>query len=195
MPQLIMDYDGTISDFETAVIDRLNEQRGTNYTIHDFKNWSLIPVAFHSHDEFHKWIKDNYDVLDKAQPYEDAQYFLDTCKDLCQEYGWDLVLFSCLFVPENYIRKYNCLEAHFGHKWADTLKVGRSKEALLTKGNIVVDDYPKNLKKATEKNCHVICIARPWNGPDSIPNWLGERYGYIEAIHEIRKIMEMGKKF
>jgi len=198
--KLICDYDSTVSDLIQAVIDVAWEtgwQKKTMpfYPYGDGKitpkildSWGLYPL-FKTDKQFKDWFRcHNEEVLMRARPFRNADWFLRELECICRLEGWQFIFFSSVMTPDDYIYKYERCKQQFGDHFADLLKVGRKKTDLFKAGDIVIDDYPKNLGIAHQVGAYPVCIKRPHNSKISRPAWTGYRYTYSRAIRRIDAI-------
>lgn len=161
------DLDGVVVDSPQQVVHYINERLGTNYTINDFKTYSMedaLPTQF-------KWIvsaafKDA--AMWKKVSLIDGAY--KVIKQLYQE--GNEIFFVTSSLPQNLYKKIKhltrCLDFFpADYVWQHTINTQRKQ---LIKLDVLTDDALFNL--TGKRDYFSICMDMPYNQTDEIiPNF------------------------
>lgn len=178
--RVLFDLDDTLTDFIMELVDRYNKKYNTNHTIDDCYKWELNEIFEHNILE----LIDDEDFFELVKPKEGA---VELIRKLHEDDAFDVYVITSCLKPENYIKKINWF-----NKCMPFFPVGRVvplTDKHIVRGDILVDDRPKNLEKWLEENKNGVGLLV--NAPH---NRLCDKFWRIEKINEIESILSELKK-
>lgn len=159
---ILLDMDGVISDFLTPALEKLNAWYNKNITVEEYAKvgvfdieqvygissrdfWITVETAdFWSSLKPLPWAKDLYQKLNKIAPVTIASSPSKNPVCALQKTAW--------------------IKEHLGLENTN-LMLGSRKYLMASANNLLVDDYPKNIKKFQDHGGKTICIPSSWNTP------------------------------
>lgn len=187
--RIILDHDGVIFDYVTELLNSINRHRGSGYKPEYIKGWGL-PGIFQSNEELEEYAIEHPELDWNSIPYHGAVEFANELLKLAREKKIPLIFYSALIYASQHEARSAIIRKFLGHEWENMFKCGvGDKSDLFRPGDIIIDDYPRNLENAKKAGGFPICIARPWNASDSKPSWKGPRYNYRETLEQVKNII------
>jgi 5'(3')-deoxyribonucleotidase len=193
-----MDLDGVLANIDKPILDIYNAEHGTSFVEEDIKHWSFQDI-FPTRASFYAFFGAHASqIYADAVPYGPypgetmgSKEFLAAVEALMAKHTSThfMILFSSFVNPTDAALKMSFLREWYSAKHAKQLLCGHSKAQLFQRGNIVIDDGPKNLVVAREVGAVPIGLKRPWNTPKSNPAWDGPRYTFEEALRRLEEAL------
>lgn len=158
--RIFLDVDGVLADFVTRLLKNYNMENDTDFKYDDVIDWNFKGI-----------ISDN----DTYKNYVDAKFWL-----MLEPFFWaeDLVraahstgaqiAFLTYLGSEpglGWQQRKQWLEKNFPYidNVGDRLINTRSKNLVVTKGDLLIDDSEFNVTAALKSGADVITLAQPWN--------------------------------
>lgn len=144
-----IDVDDVLGDCNSYAIKKLNEKKGTNFTIHDIEAWAdsgptKERMKFFSSEDF----VTNQPVLSGAKQF---------IHDL-MERGVEILLITA--VPSNVVlARMNWIKKNFSEIPEKNIVLTARKD--ICDVDVLIDDAPHNIKESRAK--YPILFRRPWN--------------------------------
>jgi 5'(3')-deoxyribonucleotidase len=156
---ILCDLDGIVADLLTPWLSRYNADYGDNLTVTDITDWDI-----------HNCVKSEcgekiYDYINEPGFYFNLKPLpgaIDTINSLRND-GHEVVFVTAsASAPHTAEEKLRWIEKHFGMSRRDVF-IGHKKH--LVKGDVFIDDSPKNLMKYREAwpDALICTIAYPHN--------------------------------
>lgn len=160
---ILCDIDNVVINTTEAVIAQYNEECNDNLVIDDVKSYWMEQYVKPEHREnfFEFFLMKETWKRAKAINVEAVQWLIDNHE----------VYFVTATQSDNVKKKSNFLKRTFKNiDVEDRLIKANHKELVM--GDIIIDDYPKNLE--TSPCAEKVCIAYPWNS-----DYNGERFSSV----------------
>jgi 5'(3')-deoxyribonucleotidase len=183
-----MDLDGVLLNIVQVVLDTVNAERGTSFTLADVRGWGLATI-FGEGVTFESFAHEHPDLWRRAVLYLGAREFVRATLELAEKYGVPYVFYSGLIRPEEFVPKHEFVRRELGEDLAAIFKAGFGKKELFVECDVVVDDGTANLRAAENVGAYPVCIARNWNDPAGDTGYDGERYDYEGALKRIEELL------
>lgn len=154
-PTILVDVDGVTADLLPAWLAAWNKDQPSikNVTVDRITKWDLTDVCPGIHDYL------TAELYNKVQPVPGSQLGVRELRKLGR------VVFVTSVARDTAGAKVDWLNRHGfirgTHGWADDLVMTRNKE--LIPGDIIIDDYPENLEKASVIHDGKILVDHPYN--------------------------------
>ena len=151
--KILFDCDGVLNNFQEHLLNILNKKHNTNYTIDDITYYDWLPDTF---DDC--WVPiEERTFWDTITVYQEA---VSTIESLVKEGNTIYLATASHFTPIlGY--KINKILSHFDTNLVGERNVIVAKDKSMIMGNVLIDDFPRNLDKFTFGQ--TICFAQPWN--------------------------------
>ena len=189
---ILLDMDGTISDFLTPALGKLNARYNKNITVDDYAKigifdieraygitsrefWIAVETAdFWSSLKPLPWAKELYQKLNKIAPVTIASSPSKNPVCALQKTAW--------------------IKEHLGLDNTN-LMLGSRKYLMANPNNLLIDDYPKNIKKFQEHGGKTICIPSSWNTADLTFEkvWKVIEEGLVEIERKETRVNPVGR--
>lgn len=148
--RVLFDLDDTLTDFIVELVDRYNKKYGTNHTKKDCYKWELNEIFEHNILE----LIDDEDFFESVKPKEGA---IELMKMLVEnDKVFEVYVITSCLKPENYIKKIKWFEKHM--PFFPATNVVPLSDKHIVKGDILVDDRPKNIMDWEAENRNGIGI-------------------------------------
>lgn len=185
MPRVFLDVDGALRDLVAGVLGRRLAETGEEISPEAILNYDFSPV-FSLEKAAAIYSKPGFD----CPAYPGAEKFVGRLSAVVPDSIRNLHIVS-EFSPkpggfQELANKMAWLAGFFKKIHApDPFHFTTDKTLLFREGDIVIDDNPRILEAALKAGAHPVCIARPWNTPESTPPWRGLRYSFESAVVRI----------
>jgi len=158
--RIFLDVDGVLADFVTRLLKNYNMTNDTDFKYEDATDWNFKGI-----------ISDN----DSYKNYIDAKFWL-----MLEPFPWTEELVKTAVSTGTQIAFLTYLGREPGLGWqqrkewldktfpyikdaGDKLINTRSKNLVVTKGDLLIDDSEFNVTAALKSGADVITLAQPWN--------------------------------
>ncbi len=151
--KILFDCDGVLNNFQEHLLTILNKKHNTNYKIDNITYYDWLPDTF---DDC--WVPiEERTFWDTITVYQEA---VSTIESLVKQGNTIYLVTASHFTPIlGY--KINKILSHFDTNLVGERNVIVAKDKSMIMGDVLVDDFPKNLDKFTYGK--TICFAQPWN--------------------------------
>lgn len=150
--KILFDCDGVINNFQEHLLEILNKRHKTSYTINDIVHYDWLPDTF---DDCWVYIEEK-SFWDTIIINREA---IDTIEQLVRE-GHTIYLATASHFTPILGYKITKMLSYFDTNLVGERNVIVGKDKSMIMGDLLVDDYPRNLEKFKGKT---ICYAQPWN--------------------------------
>jgi 5'(3')-deoxyribonucleotidase len=157
---ILLDQDGVIADFITPCIKRMNEELGENLTLKEYVDIGLFNV-----DEVYGISEKRFwEILEKNDTFWSSLNPFPWSKKLVEYLSEIAPITVCTSPSDN----PKCFEQK--SKWLldfgfepDQIMIGKRKYLMANRGNVLIDDFDRNIKKFENANGHAILVPSTWN--------------------------------
>ena len=175
--RVLFDLDDTLTDFLVELVDRYNKRYGTKHIVNDCYKWELNEIFEHNILE----LIDDEDFFESVKPKEGAVELMKMLHD--HRMDFDVYVITSCLKPENYIKKIKWFEKHM--PFFPTSRVIPLTDKHIVRGDILIDDRPKNLEEWQKENRNGIGILV--NSPH---NRFCSKFLRIEKMKEIETLLD-----
>ena len=172
MLPVLVDCDGVLADFHTAVLDLAFSRAGICKSVEEWLVWDTKTALGwdRADEEITKAVIEN-EFCYRMKAYPGALLFLRTLERICGEEN--VLICTSPWNAEWMSQRAAWLE--------DVARVPIKRQIQCSRKDLVegwlVDDSSKHLQ---ERGGHGFCIAQPWN-----QDYRGMRGGYRECLHDL----------
>jgi 5'(3')-deoxyribonucleotidase len=156
---LVVDIDGVLADQVTPVLDSINKKFGSKYTKEDIRSWDQkLPLA---HTDIKTEIENSHNnpsFVENMVPIRDAQKVLMELSKYCEITIATQRTRNADKSTKKWLKKHNIPY----NKYVNTNLKGKGS----AKGNILIDDYPKNVLDFIQQERTAFIFTQPWNEND-----------------------------
>ncbi|MCX5811415.1 MAG: hypothetical protein NT178_02565 [Proteobacteria bacterium] len=175
MKKIIVDIDNTLWDFATVLYERI---RKVNTAVAPPKEWYVFDFwkAYVSSQTFYSIIKSIHMDQERFLPYQDAQSFLTSLKEL----DIHIIIAShrekgTLGATIKWLKQHSLI--------FDEIHLSYDKTVLFNECWAIVDDSPFTLEKATNAGIIGTGLKMPWNEHEDYPLF----YNLPEVLHFLKE--------
>lgn len=158
---ILVDLDGITANLHAKWLAAINQEMGETLTVRDL---TTFPVA----DAVRPENKDKvYPIIERPGFYKDLLP-LEGCQGVISNWkrqGHEVIFCSSPPTPWGAGEKYQWIEDHFGHLGFTRKDVILANKKHKVKGDVLIDDYPKNIRKykAAWPEAIALTIGYPYN--------------------------------
>lgn len=149
-PIIFIDQDDVLAKHNDKVVKKINELKGTNFTLEDLNSWDLISTLG----------EECKDIMFKPKFFKDLEpmeYMIENLKMLVESDLFDIYIASAAH-PQACWYKYDWIKQYIPFMKKDKL-IFISHKYLLN-GDLLFDDAPHNLLKFKG---NVVCFDKKYN--------------------------------
>lgn len=138
-----IDFDGVMNDMLTPWCEILSQISRYNATADEISEWDLTKTFKDLSQHTISGIIRTPEFWSRVQPKQDAVNVIQKLIDA----GHDVVVVTAAWPPESMATKFNiCMQKYFPFiNWRNVICTGRKD---LVNVDVLIDDYPKNLKES-----------------------------------------------
>lgn len=163
---ILLDLDGTLSDFFTDALYLLNKKycKNTPITAEEYRKEPTFNMAdkfYISQEEFWQTIEADQYFWSNMSPFPWAKGLYN----LLSEFAPVTISSSPSLNPRCIPDKLEWLNKHLGVK-SDSCMFGGRKYLMAKPDTLLIDDYPKNVEKFIEAGGKAVLVPSSWNTED-----------------------------
>jgi len=165
--RIYIDVDGILAQFVPALLKNYNQKHGTSLTPNDVTDWAFKGIFKHGQHWWDYTYPENF--WTELETYSWAHALVAAAKATGKPYAF-LTALQDVEDRRSVMSRKAWLDKHFTVDPTDIpskrLIVAQRKELVVTEGDILIDDYIKNLWAAQKVGATVFLLAQPWNQGD-----------------------------